>query len=202
MNYVVIRRDLTSSVWSVFATAIPPTNESESAIVMTLNPGSYTATLSGINGGTGIGVVEVYDLEPAASSRLANISTRGFVDTDDNAMIAGLIAGEGETGARAQVLIRAIGPSLNNSGIQGPLQNPTLALHDANGATIATNDNWKINDQTQQSQEDLIRSSSVAPSNDLEAAIVATLPPGPSTAIVRGKNNSTGVGLVEVYNLQ
>jgi len=194
--------DGSSQQGEIEATTIPPTNDSESAIVITLNPGTYTATLSGKNGGTGIGVVEVYDLDQAANSRLANMSTRGFVDTDDNAMIAGLIAGEGETGARAQVLVRAIGPSLSGSGIQGPLQDPTLALHDANGATIATNDNWKINDQTQHSQEDLIRSSTVAPSNDLEAAIVATLLPGPTTAIVRGKNNSTGVGLVEVYNLQ
>jgi hypothetical protein len=193
--------DGSSQQAEVEATTIPPTNESESAIVMTLNPGTYTATLSGRNGGTGIGVVEVYDLDQAANSRLANISTRGFVDTDDNAMIAGLIAGQGETGATAQVLVRALGPSLSNSGVQGPLQDPTLALHDANGATIATNDNWKINDQTQQSQEDLIRSSTVAPSTDLEAAIVASLPPGPTTAIVRGKNNSTGVALVEVYNL-
>jgi hypothetical protein len=194
--------DGSSQQAEIEATNIPPSNDSESAIVMTLNPGSYTATLSGKNGGTGIGVVEVYDLDQGANSRLGNISTRGFVDTDDNAMIAGLIAGEGETGATAQVLVRAIGPSLSGSGIQGPLQDPTLALHDANGATIATNDNWKINDQTQQSQEALIQATTIAPSNDLEAAIVATLPPGPSTAIVRGKNNSTGVGLVEVYNLQ
>jgi hypothetical protein len=194
------KSDGTSQQAEVEATTIPPTNEAESAIVMTLNPGTYTATLSGKNG-TGIGVVEVYDLDQAANSRLANMSTRGFVDTGDNAMFAGLIAGQGETGAGAQVLIRAIGPSLSGSGVQGPLQDPSLALHDANGATIATNDNWKINDQTQQSQEALIRSSTVAPSNDLEAAVVATLPPGPSTAIVRGKNNDTGVALVEVYNL-
>ncbi|MFL6518952.1 MAG: hypothetical protein ACJ8NS_01910 [Chthoniobacterales bacterium] len=196
------KSDGTSQQAEVEATTIPPTNDSESAIVVTLNPGTYTATLSGKNGGTGIGVVEVYDLDQAANSRLANISTRGFVDTDDNAMIAGLTGGQGEPGARTPVLIRAIGPSLSGGGIQGPLQDPTLALHDANGATIATNDNWKINDQTQQSQEDLIRSSNTAPSNDFEAAIVVTLPPGPNTAIVRGKNNSTGVGLVEVYNLQ
>ena len=194
--------DGTSQQADIEATTIPPTNDAESAIVMTLNPGTYTATLSGTNGGTGVGVVEVYDLDQAANSRLANISTRGFVDTDDNAMIAGLIAGQGETGARAQVLVRALGPSLSASGIQGPLQDPMLALHDANGAIIATNDNWKINDQTQQSQEALVRASTIAPSNDSEAAIVATLPPGSSTAIVRGKNNTTGVGLVEVYNLQ
>jgi hypothetical protein len=194
--------DGSSQQAEVEATNIAPSNDAESAIVMTLNPGSYTATLAGKNGGKGIGVVEVYDLDQAANSRLANISTRGFVDKDDNAMIAGLIAGDGEAGAGAQVLIRALGPSLSGSGIQGPLQDPTLELHDASGTTIATNDNWKVNDQTQQSQEALIRSSNIAPSNDFESAIVATLPPGPSTAIVRGKNNSTGVGLVEVYNLQ
>jgi hypothetical protein len=194
--------DGSSQQAEIEATNIAPTNDAESAIVMTLNPGSYTASLSGKNGGAGIGVVEVYDLDQAANSRLANISTRGFVDMDDNAMIAGLIAGGGQNGAGAQVLIRALGPSLSGSGIQGPLQDPTLELHDANGTTIATNDNWKVNDQTQQSQEDLIQSSALAPSNDLESAILATLSPGPKTAIVRGKNNSTGVGLVEVYNLQ
>lgn len=196
------KSDGTSQQAEIEATTIPPTNELESAIVMTLNPGSYTAILSGKSNGTGVGVVEVYDLGQTANSQLANISTRGFVDTDDNAMIGGLIAGEGSTGARAQVLVRALGPSLSSSGVQGTLQDPTLALHDANGATIATNDNWKTNDQTQQSQEALVRATTIAPSNNFESAIVATLPPGPSTAIVRGKNNSTGVGLVEVYNLQ
>jgi hypothetical protein len=192
--------DGSSQEAEIQATTIPPTNEFESAIVMTLNPGSYTATLSGKNDGTGVGVVEVYDLGQTANSQLANISTRGFVDTDDDVMIAGLIVSEGSAGARAQVVVRALGPSL--AGLQGVLQDPTLALHDANGATIATNDNWKINGQTQHSQEALVQASGLAPANDSEAVIVATLPPGPSTAIVRGKSNSTGVGLIEVYNLQ
>ena len=196
------KSDGTSQQAEIEATTIPPSNDLEAAIVMTLNPGTYTATLSGKNAGTGVGVVEVYDLAPAANSQLANISTRGFVDTDDNAMIAGLIAGQGSSGAGAQVLVRVLGPSLSSSGIQGTLQDPTLALHDSNGAIIATNDNWKINDQTQQSQEALVRATTIAPSHDFESAIVATLPPGSSTAIVRGKNNTTGVALVEVYNLQ
>jgi hypothetical protein len=194
--------DGTSQQSEIEQTTIPPTDDLESAIVMTLNPGNYTAILAGKNNGTGVGVVEVYDLTPAAGSQLANISTRGFVDTDDNAMIAGLIAGGGETGARAQVLVRVLGPSLANSGIQGVLQDPVAVLYDGNGAIIATNDNWKINDQTQQSQEALIRATTIAPSSDFESAIVANLPSGPTTAVVRGKNNSTGVGLVEVYNLQ
>lgn len=196
------KSDGTSQQAEIEGTTIPPSNDLESAIVMTLNPGTYTATLSGKNAGTGVGVVEVYDLAPTANSQLANISTRGFVDTDDNAMIAGLIAGQGSSGAGAQVLIRVLGPSLSSSGIQGALQDPTVALYNANGAVIATNDNWKINDLTQQSQEALVRATTIAPPNNFESAIVATLPPGPSTAIVRGKNNSTGVALVEVYNLQ
>ena len=196
------RPDGTSQQTEIEQTTIPPTNDLESALVMTLNPGNYTATLSGKDNGTGVGVVEVYDLAPTAGSQLANISTRGFVDTDDNAMIAGLIAGDGTSGARAQVLVRVLGPSLASSGIQGALQDPTVALHDANGAIIATNDNWQSNDQTQESQEALVRATTIAPSNNFESAIVASLPPGPSTAVVRGKNNSTGVGLVEVYNLQ
>ena len=197
-----LKPDGTVQQTEVEQTTIPPTNDLESAIVMTLNPGNYTATLSGKNNGTGVGVVEVYDLAPMANSELANISTRGFVDTDDNAMIAGLIAGNGSSGARAQVLVRVLGPSLTSSGVQGALQDPTVVLHDGNGTIIATNDNWKTNDQTQQSQEALVRATTIAPSNDLESAIVANLPPGPSTAIVRGRNNTTGVGLVEVYNLQ
>jgi hypothetical protein len=194
--------DGTSQQAEIEGTTIPPKNDFESALVLTLNPGSYTAILSGNNDGTGVGMVEVYDLEQTANSQLANISTRGFVDTGDNAMIAGLITGEGDSEAQAQVVVRALGPSLNNSGIQDVLQDPTLALHDVNGAILATNDNWKTNDQTQQSQEALVRSSTLVPPHDSESAIVATLPPGRHTAIVRGKNNSTGVGLVEVYNLQ
>ena len=122
------KSDGTSQQAEIEATTIPPTNDLESAIVMTLNPGTYTATLSGKNNGTGVGVVEVYDLAPTANSQLANISTRGFVDTDDNAMIAGLIAGDGSSGARAQVLVRVMGPSLTSSGIQGALPDPTCVL--------------------------------------------------------------------------
>ena len=184
------------------ATTIPPTNDLESAIVAMLSPGAYTAILAGKNGGTGVGLVEVYDLAQGANSKLANISTRGFVDADDNVMIGGLIIGGGESGGMAKVMVRALGPSLSGSGIQGALNDPTLELHDGNGTPIATNDNWKINDQTGQSQEADIRATTIPPTNDLESALVANLAPGNYTAIVRGKNNTTGVGLVEVYNLQ
>jgi hypothetical protein len=195
------RQDGSSQQAEVEATTIPPTNDLESAIVMTLNPGAYTAILSGKTG-PGVGVVEVYDLAQAANSQLSNISTRGFVDVNNDVMIGGLIAGGPNTDGKATVLVRALGPSLTGSGIQGALPDPVLELHDSNGATLATNDNWKINDQAQQSQESAIRATTLAPSNDLEAAIMATLSPGQYTALVRGKNNTTGVGLVEVYNLK
>ena len=146
-----------------------------------------------------MGVVEVYDLAQGANSKLANISSRGFVDTNDNVMIGGLIVGGGSGGGTAKVIVRAIGPSLSVSGALG---DPTLELHDVNGTTIATNDNWKIDDQTGQSQEADIRATTIPPTDDLESALVATLAPGNYTAIVRGKTNTTGVAVIEAYNLQ
>jgi uncharacterized delta-60 repeat protein len=189
---------------AIRATTIPPTNDLESALVATLAPGNYTAILAGKNGGTGVGLVEVYDLAQGANSTLANISSRGFVDTNDNVMIGGLIVGGGSGGGTAKVIVRAIGPSLSVNGtpVPGRLADPTLELHNSNGSMIVTNDNWKINDQTGQSQEADIRATTIPPTNDLESALVATLPPGNYTAIVRGKNNTTGVAVVEVYNLQ
>src|SRR5205085_10769320 len=112
------------------------------------------------------GVVEVYDLAQAANSQLANISSRGFVDVNNDVMIGGLIVGGPNTDGKATVLIRAIGPSLTGSGVQDALLDPILELHDNNGATLATNVNWKINDQGQQSQESAVRSTTVAPSSD------------------------------------
>jgi len=197
-----VRQDGSSQQAEVEASGLAPRNDLESAIVMTLNPGSYTAILSGKNGATGIGVVEVFDLAQAANSQLSNISSRGFVDINNDVMIGGFIIGAQTADGIATVLVRALGPSLTGSGVQGVLSDPTLELHDSNGVTLATNDNWKVNDQTQQSQESAIRATAITPSNDLESAILATLPQGAYTAVVRGKNNSTGVGLVEVYNLK
>jgi hypothetical protein len=196
------RPDGSSQQAEVEATMIPPTIDLESAIVVTLDPGTYTAILSGKEGATGIGVVEVYDPDQGANSELANISSRGFVDLNDDVLIGGLIAGGPNADGKATVLVRALGPSLTDSGIEGALPDPLLELHDSNGAMLAANDNWKFSDETQQSQESAIRSTTLAPTNDLEAALVATLSPGPYTAIVRGKNNSTGIGLIEVYNLK
>ncbi len=196
--------DLTgqSQETDIRSTTIPPVNDLESAILTTLTPGPYTAILAGKNGGTGVGLVEVYDLAQSANSQLANISTRGFVDTGNNVMIGGLIVGGGICSTPAKVIVRALGPSLSGAGVAGVLADPTLELHDGSGTTLATNDNWKINDQTGQSQQAEIEATTIPPTNDLESALVATLAPGNYTAIVRGKNSTTGVGLVEVYNLQ
>jgi hypothetical protein len=173
------------------ATGLAPTNNPESAIVATLAPGNYTAILRGENGTTGIGLVEIYDLAPDSDSRLANISTRGFVQTGDNVLIAGFILGNGTASER--VIIRAIGPSL--TGVANVLADPTLALHDSNGTLLFFDDNWK---DTQQAE---IQATGLAPTNDLESAIVATLAPGNYTAIVAGKNGGIGVALAEVYDL-
>ena len=175
------------------ATTIPPTNDLESAIVATLAPGSYTVILRGQNGGTGTGLVEAYDLDAAAPSSLANISTRGFVQTGDDVLIAGFIVGNGGSNT---VVVRAIGPSLAAAGVSNPLADPTLDLYDANGAVIRSDDNWR------DTQEALIQSTGLAPTEDAESVIIRSLTPGSYTAIVRGKDGGTGVALVEVYNLQ
>ena len=177
------------------ATTIPPKNDLESALVRLLPPGSYTAILRGSNGGTGIGVVEAYDLNQATTdSQLANISTRGFVDKGDNVMIGGIILG-GATGAN-EILVRALGPSLTGSGITNPLPDPTLGLYNSQGSLLRGNDNWKDSQRTD------IEGTGIPPKNDLESALIAILPPGNYTAIVGGVGGATGIGLVEVYNLQ
>jgi hypothetical protein len=180
------------------ATTIPPKSELESAMVQTLaaHTTGYTAIVSGKGGATGIGLVEAYDLnEATADSQLANISTRGFVDTGENVLIGGVIVGGGASTSTAKVLVRAIGPSLTGAGVQGALADPVLELHNASGAIVASNDNWKT---TQKSE---IEATTIPPTNDAESAIVRTLAPGKYTAIVRGVNNTTGVALVEVYAL-
>jgi hypothetical protein len=181
-------------------TIFQPTDDREAAILANLPPGNYTAILSGFGQTAGIGLVEIYDNNQALDSDLANSSGRGFVDTGDNVIIAGFIIGPA-TNDSAQVLVRAIGPSLSGSGIQAVLQDPLLELHDLNGATIATNDNWKVAD-TGGSQQTQIEATTIPPTDDRESALVRILAPGNYTAIVRGKNATTGIGLVEVYNLK
>ena len=178
---------------TIIATTVPPTNNLESAIVITLDPGNYTAIVRGKGNATGIGLVELYDLSQGVPSQLANISTRGFVETAENVMIGGFILGPPDA-LNANVLIRAIGPSLSGS-VSNALADPVLDLRDVNGARVALNDNWK------DTQEDAIRATTIPPTNDKESAIVANLPPGNYTAIVSGKDNTTGVALVEIYRL-
>jgi hypothetical protein len=187
-------RDITNSGYA-------PGDGRESAIIADLAPGNYTAIVRGVNNTTGVGLVEVYDLSGNASSILGNISTRSFVQTDDNVMIGGFIV----QGAQPKrVIVRAIGPDLTQYGVSGPLADPTLELHNGTGALIASNDNWMttiIGGIITRDQVQDIRNSGYAPSDPHDSAIIAELSPGNYTAIVRGVNNTTGVALVEVYDL-
>jgi sugar lactone lactonase YvrE len=176
------------------ATGIPPTNDNEAALITTLQAGSYTVIERGKQEGTGIGLVEVYDLGSGFGPELANISTRGFVDTADNVMIAGFIVASSTRGT-GNVIVRAIGPSLADANVGNPLLDPTLEIHDSNGTVLAFNDAWKSDQQTE------IEATGIPPTDDAESAVVLPLGPGAYTVIEAGKNGTSGVGLVEVYNL-
>jgi len=176
----------------IIDSGLAPTNDLESALWGIIDPGAYTVVVRGKNNATGIGLFEVYDLDRTVDSKLANVSTRGFVETGDNVMIGGtIIVGI----PRARVLLRAIGPSLTNFGVSNALGDPSLELYDSNGSLIAANHDWRDD------QEAEIIATGIAPSNNLESAIVRDLFPGNYTAIVRGANNATGVALVEAYEL-
>jgi hypothetical protein len=172
------------------ATGLAPTDDAESAILMSLPPGAYTVILSGTDATVGNGLVDFYDLDTSLDSRLANISSRGLVQTGNDIMIGGFIVGGAEDG---NVLVRAIGPSLTPLGVSGALSDPTLELHDASGMTVASNDDWKDDQQSE------IEATGIPPINDKESAILTVLSPGDYTAVVRGANNATGVALVEAY---
>jgi hypothetical protein len=175
----------------IMATGLAPPNDLESAILDTFTPGNYTGIVRGKNNATGVALIEAYDLSKLVGITLTNISTRGFVDINQNVMIGGFISGNGIV----RIIIRALGPTLSQFGVPNVLADPTLELHDANGTIIASNDNWK---DTQQAE---IQASGKAPPNDLESAIIAVRPAANSTAIVQGKNGTTGNALVEVYVL-
>jgi hypothetical protein len=173
---------------------IAPTHPWESAILVTLSPGSYTAVVSGFQGGQGNGLVEAYEMD-SNTTRMVNISTRGRVGTGNEPMIGGLIT---QGGAPKKVIIRALGPSLAGGAnpIMGALKDPILELRDGSGNLLAVNDDWSNSDQV-----DEILASTVPPVHALESAIVATLGGGNYTAIVRGVDGTSGVGLVEVFDL-
>jgi hypothetical protein len=176
------------------ASGLAPTDDRESAISISLDPGNYTVVLSGKGGSSGIGVVEAYDVEQGSAAMLLNLSTRGQVQTGDNVMIGGVIIGGPDY---ARVIFRGLGPSISINGVPlpGRLADPTLELHDENGAPLAFDDDWKDSQRTE------IEQSGLAPSDDHEAAIIGSFAPGQYTVILRGKNDTTGIGLFEAYKL-
>jgi hypothetical protein len=172
---------------------LAPTDEHEAALILTVEPGAYTAVVRGATASAGVAIVEVYDLTATdTGSKLANISTRGKVELGDNVMIGGFILGGGQ---QTSIVVRAIGPSLANYGVGGALTDPVLEVYDGNGALLAQDDDWRMY------QEQQLIQTGLAPTDDRESAMFLILQPGAYTAIVRGKNDATGVGLVEVYNL-
>jgi hypothetical protein len=187
-------RDDPAQEAAILATGIPPTNNLEAAIDATLNPGAYTAVVRGKNNTTGVALIEVYDLSQAVAAKLANISTRAFVSTADDIVIAGFILGNHSGDDR--IVVRGIGPSLTSLGVPNALANPTLELRNSSGTLVSSNNDWQ--DNPAQAAE--LIAAGLAPADALESGIAATLPPGLYTALLAGLNNGTGVGLVEVYD--
>ena len=187
-------RDDPAQEAAIIATGIPPTNDLEAAIDVTLNPGAYTAIVRGKNNTTGIALIEIYDLSQAVLAKLANISTRAFVSTGDGIVIAGFILGHNS--GTDEIIVRGIGPSLTALGVPGALADPGLELRDSNGALLISNNDWQDNP----AQAALLTAAGLGLSNNLESGIAASLPPGLYTALLSGANNGSGVGLVEVYD--
>ena len=178
------------------ATGIPPVDDHESAIVATLPPGAYTAIVRGNANTSGVALIEVYDLNQGVDSKLANLSTRAFVSTGDNIVIAGFLLSNYP--GLDRVIVRGIGPSLAPGILPAStvLANPALELRDSNGTLLIANNDWQ--DNAVQAAE--ITAAGLAPSNNLESAVAATLPPGLYTALLAGLNNGTGIGVVEIYD--
>jgi hypothetical protein len=176
------------------ATGIPPTNNLESAIDATLAPGGYTAVVRGNGNTSGVALVEVYDLNEGVASKLANLSTRAFVSPGDNIVIAGFLLSNNATDDR--IVVRGIGPSLTAFGVPNALANPTLELRDGNGALLLANNDW----QNIPAQAAELIAAGLAPTNQLESGIAATLPPGAYTVLLGGLDNGVGIGVVEVYD--
>ena len=189
---------------NVESTGLAPANDRESAVVITLDPGAYTVVMRGKNNSSGVGVVDMFDIGIAANARLANVSSRGLIGTGDNVLIGGFFAGP-QTAAVTRMVFRAIGPSLAAFGVPQPMQDPVIELHNGNGDLIASNDDFEdaFEYDLTPDQKTAIEAIGLQPTDPRESAVVLTnFEPGPYTAIVRGKNNSTGVGLVEIYDVQ
>jgi hypothetical protein len=176
----------------ISASGIAPTDDYEAAIISTVAATGYTAMVSGNQGTTGVGLAEIYDFGQSADSELVNVSTRGFAGAGEDVMIAGFIVGGG---GPAKILVRGIGPSLSQAAVARPLADPSVTLRNTDGATIAFNNDWK------DAQQNEIEATGIAPSDERDSAIVATLPAGAYTAVLAGNSGETGVALVEVYNL-
>ena len=177
-------------------TVFQPTDDRESVILAILPPAAYTAILTGKNNTAGVGIVEIFDNSQGVDSQLGQISTRGLVQGGNSVMIAGFILGNSPNATH--VAIRGIGPSLSQFGINNPLPDPTLELHDANGVTFISNDDW-LDDPVSAAQ---LATNGLALSDKKESGIFTTLPPGQFTAILAGKSGGVGVGVVEVFNLK
>ena len=176
---------------------LAPSDDREAVMVATLTPGTYTALLTGKGGTTGVGLVEVYDVNPTIDSQLGNLSTRGFVQGGNDVLIAGYVLGGNNTG-NDRIAIRGLGPSLAQFGLNPVLDDPTLELHDSNGMTLISNDDWATDPVSAAN----LAQFNLQPSDPKEAAIFTSLPTGTFTAILAGKNGGTGIGIVEVYNLK
>lgn len=194
-SFTTIRNDnwREAQAAEIQATGISPANELESAIIATLAPGAYTAIVTGAGNTSGVGLVEVYDLNHGVDSKLANLSTRATVSTGDNIVIAGFMLGR--SGGNGRIVVRGIGPSLAAAGMSNALSDPVLELRDGNGLLLTANNDWE--DSATTAAE--LTALGLAPSNHLESAIIATLPPGNYTALLSGKSNASGIGVVEVY---
>jgi len=177
-------------------TPFQPSDDRESVVLGNLAAGNYTALLAGKNNTAGVGIVEAYDRDQAADAQLANISTRGFVDTGTNVMIGGFILGGSTNNTR--VAVRGIGPSLAQFGLNPVLKDPTLELRDANGVLLVANDDWLSNPASAA----LLTANGLGLGDPKESGIFTSLPPGQFTAILAGKDGGVGIGLVEIYNLQ
>lgn len=176
----------------IFATGLPPFNDLEAAIVATLSSGSYTVVLSGNNNTTGPGISDLHDLPPSGSSSVTAIGTRANVLTGDDALMSGIVVQQA-----GEVLVRGLGPSLAGAGVASILADPTLELRDGNGALLIANDNWRDDP----AQEAVIIATGIPPTNNLEAALVANLPPGSYTGVLRGRLSTTGIGYLQFYSL-
>jgi hypothetical protein len=177
----------------IVATGLMPPSESEAASVQTLAPGAYTASVGDADGSSGIGLLEIYDLDREPLSHVGNISARGFVGGEDAVVIEGfIVAGNG---ASAKLVVRGMGPSLASADVKEPLADPVVEVRDADGVLLAVNDNWA---ETQAAD---IEEAALAPADPLDAATIIEVPPGAYTAMLRGADGATGVGVLEIYKL-